>query len=848
MATATSTAGETEMTGMQYQNRSIKVVATLGMVLMMAFFSACDILATEGARDAIAGGREIREFEDENLRPIEDEMNDLWVNEIEPREREIEDLRHEMQTAQDDLLGPLWDIQNDVWAPGGEASVAQAEFEERYRALEVAQKEIELEQRDLDSRWQVLWAAPGVDPEYQELEDLRFEKQRELDRMYRFGNRPIDELWDEINELNAAHGWANTDSQIESERINAQLRDLYDLQQEVQNSGSDEANALWDKANGVQNQLNDLYNFGWDPINNIYFEIEQLENEQNSSDATTSSSGSLTIEIIDLQNLSASYGAIRDAEIAVLNAQLEALQVVVVTDADGNPVETDAAGNVIDTTDSDARIVELEGLIAGLEADAEVLVAAKNAEKDDLVDQIVAKKASYDQLIEDAEADFLIVSADLLAGAAEVKEQIDALEAIGGDDADAQIALLQPSYDGAIAAEQVAEDEFHEVVAQYELERDSGVDELEVLKEAVEAELLEGVTGDIDAQIADYQTELDSLRDGAERTAVETTVETTIVDTEAADAIRAEITTVETNWGVLIAELNNKIAILESDLGTTSAGVDNSDRIHSLRLQAEEMERQLQSDISDLESLVHELYRQADEANSGDSGRHAEIQNSIDELNDQLQAIWDRDSSKGLEILLQVQALEKQVRVLQEEQEELQYALEEELWDLDDKLSLFYRDQNNDTQTLEIEFQAEANALQDRRSELDELRWAIDDEQRVVFDEINDKQNDANEQIRLIESEQLGALKDKMVVLEGELRVLYEQRRDLENKLRDAEALVEEKKRELEDKVFDALESAAGTVDEAGDTVLTATEESGTDTAGIDEGDTADVDPVGAAN
>jgi hypothetical protein len=52
------------------------------MVLMMAFFSACEVLATEGARDAIAGGREIRAFEDETLGPIEDEMNDLWVAEI----------------------------------------------------------------------------------------------------------------------------------------------------------------------------------------------------------------------------------------------------------------------------------------------------------------------------------------------------------------------------------------------------------------------------------------------------------------------------------------------------------------------------------------------------------------------------------------------------------------------------------------------------------------------------------------------------------------------------------------------------------------------------------------------
>lgn len=70
------------MSVMRSRNGSKKIVLSVGMVLVMAFFSACEVLATEGARDAIAGGREIRAFEDETLGPIEDEMNDLWVAEI----------------------------------------------------------------------------------------------------------------------------------------------------------------------------------------------------------------------------------------------------------------------------------------------------------------------------------------------------------------------------------------------------------------------------------------------------------------------------------------------------------------------------------------------------------------------------------------------------------------------------------------------------------------------------------------------------------------------------------------------------------------------------------------------
>jgi len=59
------------MTATTPRKMSVKLALSLGMVLMMAFLSACDILATEGARDAIASGRELRQFEDENLRSIE---------------------------------------------------------------------------------------------------------------------------------------------------------------------------------------------------------------------------------------------------------------------------------------------------------------------------------------------------------------------------------------------------------------------------------------------------------------------------------------------------------------------------------------------------------------------------------------------------------------------------------------------------------------------------------------------------------------------------------------------------------------------------------------------------------
>ena len=189
------------------QNRSsYKFIVSLGLILFSVFLSGCEVLATQGAREAISSQREIRAYEDQELGPLEREMDDLFTLEIHPRETEIEVLRYQLQTLEEDLLRPLWDAQNDAWAPGGEASEAQLLFQSRYRELELLQRSIEVEQRELDTKWQNLWGAGGHnDPEFQALEDLRYEKQRELDRAYRFGNRSSEDIWNEINELKPAH-------------------------------------------------------------------------------------------------------------------------------------------------------------------------------------------------------------------------------------------------------------------------------------------------------------------------------------------------------------------------------------------------------------------------------------------------------------------------------------------------------------------------------------------------------------------------------------------------------------------------------------------------------------------
>ncbi|MEE8046694.1 MAG: hypothetical protein V3T49_07640, partial [Dehalococcoidia bacterium] len=475
----------------------------------------------------------------------------------------------------------------------------------------------------------------------------------------------------------------------------------------------------------------------------------------------------------------------------------------------------------VTTTDNSVRIDEIHAAIAVLEADAAALVAAKNAEKDDLAAEIDSIKATYDQLVADARAAFEATSADLLAQAAVIGDQIADLEAVGGDDANAQIALLQPSYDGLIAFEQSEEDAFHTQEAQYNADEDAALAGPKAAKDAVEAELVSGLTDAIDAEIAGYNAELATLQTES----VDTTTTTTAVDTATVDEILASIAAVEAHWNSLIDEATNQKFALENELLVGSTNDSNTARINSLRLQAAELERILQVEITNLEALVNELYRQADSASSGDNGRFAELQSQIDNLNAQLEEIWRQESTSGLDVLRQVQELEKQARALEEENEQATRRLEEEVWDLDDRMNAFWRNQETGNTARQDELEAESQALQAAMLELQDRRWALDTEQRVVFDQIEQAQQDAHNAIRLIEEEQYGALREQMRAVELELREFYGQQRAIEDLLRDAQSLVEEKKRELEDKVFDALEAAAGTVDEAGEAVLTATEE-----------------------
>ena len=123
-------------------------------------------------------------------------------------------------------------------------------------------------------------------------------------------------------------------------------------------------------------------------------------------------------------------------------------------------------------------------------------------------------------------------------------------------------------------------------------------------------------------------------------------------------------------------------------------------------------------------------------------------------------------------------------------------------------------DLRNDTESghrvVQAEYEAEMALIQQRHSEIEEMRWAIELEERTVYEQIEANNAEKFAEIKIIEDGMMTDIKDQMRVLELELRTLYATQREIELKMDDARRLVEDRQRQLEDNVLDLLEVAAG--------------------------------------
>lgn len=388
--------------------------------------TACEELLQQGAREAVAAGRELRDLEDAELRPIRDKMEALQFNEIQPRQREIEDLHREVERIQRQVIEPLWNQVKDPWATGGELYEAQEALQEQYALIDAEYRFIELESRELERQFHDSENNfGGFDPLIRLKEDERYDLQRELDRLYRFGQDPIDEIWKQVNSISSNPDGTYNSTQFEIEQINNKIAGLYDQAAWLQSDFDNRVREKEDLRNNVQAELSNVYSFGRFSIDDLYGQIAQLEAELSDATVVTVSGGTDSSDEIDtlraerdvlvnelnanlaqVDSDSASVSAERDSTLAFYQDTIDAknLEISLLTTPDGT-----SASSTTETTGNDEQIAGLQVEITQAEADRDAALAPLDVKLADFQ----AVRASFIAVVQPKIDDLNVRIADL---------------------------------------------------------------------------------------------------------------------------------------------------------------------------------------------------------------------------------------------------------------------------------------------------------------------------------------------------------------------------------------------------------------------------------------------------
>ncbi|MCH8221911.1 MAG: hypothetical protein IH868_00735 [Chloroflexi bacterium] len=759
--------------------------------------TACEALATESARSAVAAGREVRQLEDTEVRPLENQLRALYEDEIEPRQAEIEDLYFQEREIEDTVIRPLWDSQVDPWGPGGEASVAQQEFDARYQEIEQLYRALDLEDRELQLKYQHGSFDPWQSPEAQAKEDERYELQHELDQLYRRGWEPIEAIYDQINRLqnDVNHGDSNTQSQIDE--INDQIDYLYEQANQVQFDVDDDASALYNELDNVNNDLNYLYNGVRAQIDDLW---RQIENEEHNLYKSGSGSYAGESYLEELQSRIRFLEEERDRIISGLYAAQDAVYAEmndVVSEIDATIAVVEAELDVLYNSGTTATAVDPEvfatldvlyavldalwNQVQAIESAANEQINALFAAKDEAVSPMMVQIADLQVQITEVDDGTASTTDAVLALAAQIEDLEDAINAV------------HTETENAVAA----------VEAQMHADLDAvfvQISNLEAEIADLEAQVNETVEVPVDSDIHPFVTALEA----------ELVVLYALRDSEAefyanwADEIGRNIGEEDKFWQAQIDAVYDEMSVISGQPDTPPV-VDDS-YLQSLYAQVDEMEQKQQSEINRLESRRSELENKVNALYSNDPAQH--IYEEIDRLYGVINQIAD-GSQNGYDVNWDlIDQLQQQAWQMEQDLQDRTREMEDLLWALDDELQAFYRNAEVQMREMQAEMDDAFQSMQQRRYELDDMRFVIDAEMNDFFNSFDDGRHDVEEKVRKMETQLLTPIRARIRVLENELNDLRDEARALESRVREARHYIEERQREVEDQVFDLIEDA----------------------------------------
>ncbi len=766
--------------------------------------TACEALATQSARDAVETGREVRELEDTEIRPLEDELRALIRNEIEPLQDELEDLYFKEREIEETVLRPLWESQQDPWAPGGELFVIQQDFEAKFQDIERQYREIEVEERELQNHFSGGAFDPYRSPEVQTLEDERYELQRELDQLYRRGWEPVEEIYDQINLLSQAFNWSDPHTSDRVNEINDKINALYNEASQVQQNVDGDASNLWFELDQINNELNNLYNWGRGSIDDLYRQIEderiylsefganafgfEADISLLEDDITflESQRDSILSGLYDSRNivegeLNAILAAY-DSDIAALEAEISQLSASTDTTLPVDPAQT----ATLDALNAELQS-ELDAIAvikAAADAEIDALIADEDAIVEPLLDQVDALELEIVG-VDDGTAsttDELLAVEAAIAG---LEEEIGAIYSA----TDSAIAVIEADRDAAVAPHQARVDEINAEIAGLPASLDTTS---AVTLNDDNAATIDSLEGEI--------SELKLLRDSEAESYYQQLY-----------GIDRSIDEESSFWQSQIESVRFEIDALRSQSGGVSGSADDS-FLQSLIAQVDGMEKDYQAQINKLESRRSTLEAQVNNLHSEDPAQR--IYGQIDELNGILYQIAEESGSTAEGSQRQIEDLQRIAFEMEQALQDRTRALEDELWALDDELQEFYRSTELSMRDVQGEMDSAFKELQSRRFELDDARFAIESEMKMIFNSFDGGRNVIEEEVRRLEAELLQPIRIRIREIEIRLKDLRKQARDLERQIRNAEYFVDDRRRDLENGVFDLLENAFAVIED----------------------------------
>ncbi len=228
--------------------------------LLLTAGAACEFITPEEARGALEAGRELREFEAQEIAPRKEALDRFRQDEIEPRKAEVEEAHQQIRIIERDELEPLRRASEEVWGPDSEFALRRAELEAGHQELQQIERQIEFEARQLQREWQRQETALR---DAQETETRPIEEQRDvlygqLNDLHRHGNDPIEELRRQVDLLWREMGNYPPDSE-EARQLEYQINHLNDEAVQMERALRIRIENLEDQAWSLDDQLQELY-------------------------------------------------------------------------------------------------------------------------------------------------------------------------------------------------------------------------------------------------------------------------------------------------------------------------------------------------------------------------------------------------------------------------------------------------------------------------------------------------------------------------------------------------------------------------------------------------------------